>query len=81
MYWEKNKNNVADFGRDIESLYSPDLSATGIDELVHVFDCELTIILDKHAPLISRSVWLRPNTEWYNEQIREAKSLRQKYER
>ena len=57
------------------------MSVTGVDELVHIFDSVLKSILDKHAPLIWRSVRLRPNTEWYNDDIRRAKSLRRKYER
>ncbi|KAJ8032041.1 hypothetical protein HOLleu_25450 [Holothuria leucospilota] len=82
-YRELNKIKVADFIRDIESstLCSPVMSVTGVDELVHIFDSVLKSILDKHAPLISRSVRLRRNTEWYNDDIRRAKSPRRKYER
>jgi hypothetical protein len=38
-------------------------------------------IIDKHAPLKSKNIILRPNTEWYSDELRAAKRDRRKAER
>ncbi|KAK3087899.1 hypothetical protein FSP39_012275 [Pinctada imbricata] len=38
-------------------------------------------ILDKHAPLQSKVVTIRPNTQWYSDELREIKHERRKAER
>ena len=49
-------------------------------ELTERYITGLCSILDEHAPLIQRLVTERPNTPWYNEQIRDAKPLRRRIE-
>ena len=41
----------------------------------------LTDICDKHAPSTTKSFILRPNTQWYNQNIRSAKVVRRRLER
>ena len=33
----------------------------------------LSIMLDRHAPKITKTITVRPNTEWYDETIHQAK--------
>lgn len=60
--------------RDIRSstlYYSPSQEIT---ELFDQYDSVLLSILDKHAPLRTRIITLRPNAYWYSEEIRKQKS-------
>ena len=41
----------------------------------------LSDLCDKHAPATTKSIILRPNTQWYNQNIRSAKVLRRRLER
>ena len=49
------------------------ITTTGtVNEITERYIIGLCSILDEHAPLIQRCVTERPNTPWYNEQIRDA---------
>ena len=52
-----------------------------VDELVDEYNTTLLKLLNKHAPLLSREVTLRPHAPWYSEELREAKRKRRQYER
>ena len=41
----------------------------------------MTTILDKHAPELKKQLTARPNTKWYNQNIRKAKVIRRRLER
>ena len=41
----------------------------------------LTRLLDVYAPLVTRSITLRPNASWFNDSHRESKRIERKYER
>ena len=51
-----------------------------VSELTERYIIGLCSILDEHAPLIHHRVTERPNTPWYNEQIRHSKRLRRRLE-
>ena len=54
-------------------------TATGtVSELTERYIIGMCSILDQHAPLIQDRVTERPNTPWYNEQIRDAKRYRRR---
>ena len=46
-----------------------------------MYQSELTEILEKHAPLKSRLVTIRPAGPWYNDEIKHEKRARRRYER
>ena len=52
-----------------------------IDELVETYNTQLSAIIDKHAPVQSKTIIMRPNTKWYTEELRTAKQDRRKAER
>ena len=52
-----------------------------ITDLCDQYDSVLSSILDKHAPLRTRIITLRPNAPWYSEEIRKQKSTCRKLER
>ena len=45
------------------------------------FESLISGVIEDHAPLMKRSVTVRPNREWYNSNIRRAKVLRRHLER
>lgn len=56
-----------------------------LNELVEKYDSFLNIILDKHAPRISRMVRARPNAPWYTDDLRcfkrEVKKLERRFKK
>ncbi|CAG2202992.1 unnamed protein product [Mytilus edulis] len=52
-----------------------------VDELANQYDSELRDVVEKHAPLVTKSVLLRPNTQWYSDELRESKRNRRRAER
>ena len=52
-----------------------------LEDLVKCYNSTLKDILDKHAPLISRSIKERPRVPWFNEEIKMAKRERRKAEK
>ncbi|WAR22120.1 hypothetical protein MAR_016094 [Mya arenaria] len=51
------------------------------EELVERYNTGLQELLDKHAPLQTKVITIRPNTPWYNDSLRAAKRNRRKAER
>ena len=74
--------DMDEFCNDIttSTLYSSP-AGTDLDSLVEVFNDKLTSILDEHAPVIDRSVTLRPHAPWYTDRLRAAKQERRQCER
>ena len=52
-----------------------------LDELVHLYNNELSAALDCLAPLKTRTIVHRPDSEWYSDDIRAAKQVRRRMER
>ena len=73
--------NTDDFQRDIvnSALYSS--PKTVLAELSDQYDSVLSSILDKHAPLQTKTVIQRPAAPWYSEEIATEKTQRRKLER
>ena len=73
---------------DLNSLQS-DLAATDLcrnppevlEDLARSYNSTLKVVLDKHAPLITRSIKVRPRVPWFNEEIKTAKRERRKAEK
>ena len=53
----------------------------GLNELIACYNQTLTSILDKHAPLMKKTITVRPRVPWFNATIKDAKKLRRKLER
>ncbi|XP_072041364.1 uncharacterized protein [Amphiura filiformis] len=72
---------ISDFKRDIESssLYTD--PAADLDDLVNQYETVLRDLLDRHAPLVERTVIVRPNSPWYTDELRIAKRRKRQAER
>ena len=49
-----------------------------LQELVSAYNNTLMAALDKHAPLMTRTIVQRPRVPWFSQEIREAKRQRTK---
>ncbi len=52
-----------------------------LEHLVDSYNSTLTEIIDNHAPVIKKKIIIRPNTNWYNSNLRQAKVIRRRLER
>jgi hypothetical protein len=57
---------------DLRSIFSHKTTECA----VHTYNKELGRILDKHAPIITRTVVIHPDSPWYNQEIDQAKKAR-----
>ena len=69
------------FRQDV--VMSPLLSESSNDllPLLHLYNSELSSVLDKHAPLKSRMVTIRPAAPWFSEEIKLERRIRHRLER
>ena len=51
------------------------------DELLSCYNDGMRSLVDKHAPLRTKTIHLRPNSPWYTEELHGAKHLRRRLER
>ncbi len=52
-----------------------------VGDLVQAYNSGLQAVLDRHAPLCTKTITLRPNTLWYTDELREAKHEKRQRER
>ena len=73
--------NPDNLQHDIHSSALYNSPSQDITELCDQYDSVLLSIVDKHAPLRTKIITLRPNAPWYSEEIRKQKSTCRKLER
>ena len=52
-----------------------------VSQAVQLYDNGITKIIDKHAPVVTKEIKIRPNTSWYTSEIAREKRKRRKLER
>ncbi|GFS26602.1 ATP-dependent DNA helicase [Elysia marginata] len=62
------RNFACDIKKEATNIKQPNTGA-----MLGAFNSNLRAILDKHAPLRTRTVTHRPSAPWMNEQIKDAK--------
>ena len=72
--------NAVTFRQDIPVFRSEDLESLSVEQLVDMYDNTLTCLVDKHAPVKERSVRLRQDKAWYNEDLRNEKRVKRQKE-
>ena len=72
---------MENFRQDV--AMSPLLSESSNDllTLLHLYNSEFSGVLDKHVPLISRMVTIRPAAPWFSEEIELERRVRRRLER
>jgi hypothetical protein len=69
------------FRTDINNTPLVRSPTNSIEDLVQHFNATMSALLNKHAPLITKEVFVRPNSPWYTEEIKHAKQLKRQAER
>jgi hypothetical protein len=71
--------NLDNFKNDIQHSDLGFISQQDVTEAIKVYNSVLKELLEKHAPIIEKTIVDRPNSEWYGEEIRVMKrKVRQK---
>ena len=78
-----NCRKLKDIDHDLlsEDLSSVTCPTDDLDNLLHTYNNDLTTALNKHAPVSQKKIIIRPNTQWYNSQIRHLKLIKSRLER
>jgi hypothetical protein len=79
-YRQLKKMDVNSFKDDLSQLPLLTNPPDTLDELLAEYDTQITGLLDKHAPLKTKTQTLRPHTPWFNEDIYNLKKQRRKAE-
>ena len=73
--------NIESFKADLNSgrfLHDQD---TALENVVETYDSALRSVLDIPTPVLTKTITLRPNMEWYSDELRYSKIERRKAER
>ena len=73
--------NLAELTKDLATSKLCLDTPTQLDSLVSCYNNTISTLLERHAPMKTRTVVVRPMVPWYNEEIRLAKKERRKTER
>ena len=75
--------NVDSFKEDLKSLpiLNQNTPISNLDEYVESINSSLESLIEKHAPLIQKSIVLRPSNSWYNDELHQEKHTKRKLER
>ena len=80
-YRKLKSTNVDSFRNDIQASSSLNDSSGTLDEITTRYVFSLNDLIDKHAPLLQRTITVRPHARWYNGQLRDAKHVKRQLER
>ena len=76
-----NYDTVKDDLSRTELIMVDSTDARTAEELTQLYNNTLKVVLDKHAPLKTRTILVREDTPWFNAKITESKRLRRAAER
>ena len=57
------------------------LASSDVSDLVNQYNTEIAAVFGHHAPVTTKTIVVRPNTQWYNANLRHAKTVRSRLER
>ena len=75
------KTKSIDIGAFRKGISKLDLDSSDVSDLDGQYDTEIAAVFDKHAPKTTKSIVIRPNTQWYNANLCHAKTVRRRLER
>ena len=68
------------FSTDLKDITNTLLKITYINQLVGDYNRELRQLVDRHAPIKSKTIVVRPLVEWFDDELKSLKSQRRKAE-
>ena len=82
IYYRKIKAiDIESFKEDLRESKLCQDPPNVIADLVSCYGSVMTSLLDKHASLQKKTITVRPRVPWFNNEIKEAKRVRRRYER
>ena len=75
LYRDLKSIDIGSFKTEITQLFESNLNDHNVSELSSHYNKSLKNLLDIHAPLKEKTFIIRPNTKWYNANLRQAKVL------
>lgn len=73
-------NNVS-LAHDLQIMANSAMDIDDVNQLVQFYNVSLTSILEKHAPLKTKTITIRPRLPWYTNDLKELKLQRRRAER
>ena len=80
-YRKYRATELADLASDIESTIIFHSEEMPLDDLVRNYNDIIRAAVDKHAPVQTKVVTLRPSTQWYSQELHAGKEDKRKAER
>ena len=82
IQFRRTKNiNLSQLKADITASDLSQMDNMSATEMAELYDRTLSALLDVHAPLISKTIKIKQNSPWYNNELRAMKRKKRKYER
>ena len=69
------------FKADIKNLPLLNQTSQSLSDIVTQYDHGLHSVLETHAPVVTKTYTIRPNTKWYNSNLRQSKVIKRRLER
>ena len=73
--------DIEKFKSDILTSEIHQVEASSVDEMTKIYDETLANLLDVHAPVITKTIKIKTNSPWYNQELRNLKRIKRKAER
>ena len=73
--------DTVQFQKDISNVKMDIKLCQNVTAACKVFEENMKSAVNTHAPMVTKSFTVRPNTQWYNANIRKAKVVKRRYER
>ena len=79
-YRKLHKINIEELTMDIVNLDNESVTED-LDQMVTTLDNNLSNLLEKHAPEITKTVTIKPNRPWYSKQVETQKRIMRRHEK
>ena len=80
--YRKTKDiDMCSFKEELANLPVMRLQTSDVNELVANYNKELTTLLDRHAPIITKESFVRNQSPWFNDELSQAKKSKRQAER
>jgi len=73
--------DITDIRQSIMDSLPIDITDSALNDMVSTYNTCLRDVIDQHAPIIERTIHLRPSSPWYSDELRCIKRERRKLER
>ena len=81
IYRKYRDIDMSDLKDDLRNISNPEINQESAEKFVESYNSQIKSMIDKHAPIKSKTITIRPNTEWYIDELRNSKMERRRAER